>query len=174
MDKIRNYNVSFSGLKEGKHTFQFEIEKSFLELFDTEREFENPKMLADVILQKHNTFLEFEINVHGTVELLCDLTNEAFDHPIQNDIKVLVKFGEEYDDSDVDVITIPKQDHEFNIAQLVYEAIVLAIPMKKLSPNITEEDLSLLNTYSAELPVESNEEEPETDPRWDALKKLKK
>ena len=177
MDKIRNYNVSFSGLKEGRHTFQFEIEKTFLELFDTEREFENPNLLADVVLQKHSTFLEFEIKVHGTVELICDLTTEAFNEPIENEIKILVKFGEEYDDSDEDIITIPRQDHEFNISQLVYEAIVLAVPMKKISPNISDEDLSLLDQYSSDiLPTgDSNEEEePEIDPRWDALKKLKK
>jgi hypothetical protein len=58
-------------------------------------------------LEKHTTFLEFDITTSGTVGLVCDISNEEFSHPISNNIKVLVKFGEEYDDSNEEVITIP-------------------------------------------------------------------
>ncbi|MET3537398.1 YceD family protein [Chryseobacterium limigenitum] len=169
MDKLRNYDVSFSGLKTGKHQFKFEIDKTFFQLFDTEQEFTNPKITVDVFLEKHTTFLEFEIETYGNVELVCDITNEDFEHPIENDIKVLVKFGEEYDDSEEDVITIPTSDHAFNVAQLIYENVALSIPMKKVSPNVSDEDLEILEKFS---PKEV-EEEPESDPRWEALKKLK-
>lgn len=171
MDKLRNYDVSFSGLKTGKHQFKFEIDKTFFQLFDTEQEFTNPKIAIDVFLEKHTTFLEFEIETYGTVELVCDITNEDFEYPIENDIKVLVKFGEEYDDSEEDVITIPTSDHAFNVAQLIYENVALSIPMKKVSPNVSDEDLEILEKFS---PKEVEEEkEPESDPRWEALKKLK-
>ncbi len=104
------------------------------------------------------------------VNLVCDITNENFNHPIENDLNVLVKFGAEYDDSEEDVITIPMTDHAFNIAQLIYEVVMLAIPMKKISPNISEEDLEILEKFS---PKDETEEEPQSDPRWEALKKLK-
>lgn len=173
MDKLRNYDVSFSGLKNGRHEFKFEIDKTFFQLFDTEQEFTNPKIEVDILLEKHTTFLEFEIKVHGTVELICDITNEAFDYPIENQIRVLVKFGEEYDDSEEDVITIPAGDHAFNTAQLIYENVQLSIPMKKLSPNVSDEDLELLDQFSPKDIEETEEEEHESDPRWDALKKLR-
>ncbi len=173
MDKLRNYDVSFSGLKNGRHEFKFEIDKTFFQLFDTEQEFTNPKIEVDILLEKHTTFLEFEIKVHGTVELICDITNEAFDYPIENQIRVLVKFGEEYDDSEEDVITIPAGDHAFNAAQLIYEDVQLSIPMKKLSPNVSDEDLELLDQFSPKDIEETEEEEHESDPRWDALKKLR-
>ncbi|AZA52303.1 YceD family protein [Chryseobacterium sp. G0201] len=171
MDKLRNYDVSFSGLKTGKHQFKFEIDKTFFQLFDTEQEFTNPKITVDVFLEKHTTFLEFEIETSGTVDLVCDITNADFEHPIENDIKVLVKFGEEYDDSEEDVITISTSDHAFNVAQLIYENVALSIPMKKVSPNVSDEDLEILEKFS---PKEvEKEKEPESDPRWEALKKLK-
>lgn len=171
MDKLRNYDIEFIGLKQGKHEFQFEINKAFFELFDTEQEFTNPKITVNVLLDKHSTFLEFWIKTTGTVNLVCDITNENFEHPIENEIKVLVKFGEEYDDSNEEVITIPNTDHAFNIAQLIYEDVVLSIPMKKVSPNVSEEDLEILEKFS---PKEQEEETNEDiDPRWEALKKLK-
>jgi uncharacterized metal-binding protein YceD (DUF177 family) len=173
MNKLRNYDVSFSGLKNGKHVFKFEIDKTFFQLFDTEQEFTNPKITADVFLEKHTTFLEFEIKVHGTVVLVCDITNDEFDYPIENEIKILVNFGEEYDDSNEDVITIPASDHAFNVAQLIYENVQLSIPMKKISPNVSDEDLEILNRFSPKDIEESEEEEHDSDPRWDALRKLK-
>lgn len=177
MDKIRNYDIPFVGLKNGKHEFDFEITQAFFDLFDTEKEFVNAKINSKVVLEKHSTFLEFNINNIGTIGLTCDITNEYFDHSIQDNIKVLVKFGEEYDDSNDEVITIPHQDYAFNIAQLIYENIVLAVPMKKLSPNVSDEDLKLLEKYSPENQIieeENSEEEEEIDPRWEALKNLKK
>lgn len=173
MDKLRNYDVSFSGLKNGKHTFHFEIDQAFFQLFDTEQEFSDPKITAEVLLDKHTTFLEFFIKTKGDVELICDITSQPFRHPIENEIKVLVKFGEEYDDSDEEVIQIPMQDHAFNVAQLIYEDVVLSVPMKKISPDVSDEDLEILEKFSPKAEKITEEKESENDPRWDALKKLK-
>lgn len=173
MDKLRNYEVSFSGLKNGKHEFKFEIDKTFFQLFETEQEFTNPRIAVNVLLDKHTTFLEFEIKIHGLVELVCDITNEDFDYSIENEIKILVNFGEEYDDSNEDVITIPSGEHAFNVAHLIYENVMLSIPMKKISPNVSDEDLKVLDQFSPKEIEEAEEEEHESDPRWEALKKLK-
>lgn len=170
MDRLRNYDIVFSGLKNGKHQFQFEIDKEFFQLFETEQEFTEPKIVVDVFMEKHTTFLEFLVQTEGEINLICDISNDNFDYPIKNELEVLVKLGEEYDDSDVDVITISNKDHAFNIAQLIYENVILAVPMKKVSPNVSADDLEILNRFS---PGEEIEEEPESDPRWEALKKLK-
>lgn len=178
MERLRNYDIAFSGLKDGKHEFQFEINKEFFQLFDTEQEFTSPVIHAEVLMDKHSTFLEFNIHISGSVQLICDISNDDFSHPIENEIKVLVKFGTEYDDSDVDVITISDNAHAFNVAQLIYEDVMLSIPMKKVSPDLSEEDLQILEKFSPkdESFLESKgekEEETEVDPRWEALKRLK-
>ena len=178
MDKIKNYDISFAGLKTGKHEFKFKINQAFFNLFDTEKEFTDSDITANVLLEKHTTFLDLYIEIDGTVELTCDVSNELFDHPIHNDLKVLVKYGEEYDDSDPEVITIPHNEGVINVAQLIYEDVVLSIPMKKESPLLAEhpEYEELLEKFS---PKEIDEEEveqineEEIDPRWEALKKLK-
>ena len=174
MDKLRNYEVAFSGLKNGKHEFKFEVEQSFFDLFETEQEFTNAHITVDVQLEKHTTFLEFDITTSGTVGLVCDISNEDFSHPISNNIKVLVKFGEEYDDSNEEVITIPTGNSSFNISQIIYEAVVLSIPMKKISPNVNEEDEyhKILEKFSPKS-KEIEEKTEAVDPRWEVLKKLK-
>lgn len=177
MDKFKNYEVAFSGLKDGKHQFEFEIDQTFFELFETEEEFSNPRLKVDLLLDKHSTFLEFWIEIHGPITLVCDITGKPFDHSIHYEMKVLVKFGESFDDSNDEVITIPASDHSFNIAQLLYEGVMLSIPMKKISPDISDNDWELLNKYSVgsidDPSSEEEEEEKEVDPRWEALKNLK-
>ena len=170
MDKFRNYDVAFTGLKNGKHEFKFEVEQSFFDLFETEQEFTNAHINVDVALEKHTTFLDLEVTISGKVDLICDITAEEFSHPINNSIKILVKFGEEYDDSNEEIITIPHGDSAFNIAQIIYEAVMLSIPMKKISPNVNDEDIELIEKFSPKI---EEDEEHEIDPRWEALKKLK-
>lgn len=174
MDKFRNYDIAFSGLKDGKHSFKFEVGQAFFNLFGTEQEFTDPDISVDVLMSKHSTFLELVLDIEGTINLVCDITTTTFDYPVKNEIKVLVKFGDSYDDSDVDIITIPHHDHSFNVAQLIYEDIVLSVPMKKVSPELSDEDLALLEKFSpADIDEKEEDQAEETDPRWNALKNLK-
>lgn len=165
MDRIQNYDVAFSGLKEGKHQFKFEVDKEFFQLFDTDQEFTNPLVQVDVLLDKHSTFLEFEMRASGSIDLVCDVSNEIFPYSIEQLMKFLVKFGEEYDDSNEEVIIIPHHEYAFNIAQYVYEMVMLSVPMKKLSPSYQEDE--------NEMGDEQEEEIKEVDPRWEVLKRLK-
>lgn len=165
MDRIQNYDVAFSGLKEGKHQFKFEVDKEFFQLFDTDQEFTNPLVQVDVLLDKHSTFLEFEMRASGSIDLVCDVSNEIFPYSIEQLMKFLVKFGEEYDDSNEEVIIIPHHEYAFNIAQYVYEMVMLSVPMKKLSPFYQEDE--------NEMGDGQEEEIKEVDPRWEVLKRLK-
>ncbi len=45
--------------------------------------------------------------------------------------------------------------------------------MKKISPNVSDEDLKILDQFSPQEIEEEEEREHESDPRWDALRKLK-
>lgn len=173
MDSLKNYIITFSGLNLGKHEFTFHVTQAFFDLFEAEQEISNCKVSVHVLLEKHSTFLEFVISIDGDLELTCDISNDPYTEPIKNKIKVLVKFGEVYDDSSDEIITIPSNESEFNLSQLIYEGIILSVPMKKISPKVlnSEEYYNLLEKFS---PTNKEEEEvKDSDPRWDALKKLK-
>ncbi|MDY3529957.1 DUF177 domain-containing protein [Riemerella anatipestifer] len=177
MDKFRKYDIVFSGLKNGKHQFEFEIDKEFFNLFNADIDFSEPKVLSSVLLEKHTTFLEFCVKVSGEVCLICDVSGDDFPYEIEHELNVLVKFGESYDDSNEEVITIPSNDYHFNVAQLIYEAVILSVPMKKISPKVegNEEYEALLEKYSPKVlgELEEDKSKEDIDPRWQALSKLK-
>lgn len=178
MDKIRNYDVSFFGLKDGKHTFDFDISQEFFDLFTFEQDFEKPDVKVVLELNKKTTFLELFLKMKGNVELSCDITNKLYNEPIKGELSLIVKFGHEFDDSDDEVWIIPYGESKINISQLIYELVLLNIPTKHyydLESEEAREALELLDEYAPKANNDSEEDEESdksSDPRWDSLRKL--
>jgi len=179
MEKFRYYNVSFAGLSLGKHDFEFHVTQPFFDLFEFEQDFRNPDLKIQLVLDKKNNFLELDFELSGTVELDCDLTNEPYNQELNGKSEIIVKFGEEFDNSDDEIWVIPHGEHSINIAQMIYEMTLLAIPVKRIHPDVKSgkshsEMLDLLEQYSLEEETDDeNSDNEETDPRWEQLKKLK-
>ncbi|MGB5357314.1 MAG: DUF177 domain-containing protein, partial [Eudoraea sp.] len=157
-----------------KHKFEFELDKTFFDSFDY-FEFNEVALNLTVVLNRMSTVLEFEMEAIGTVNVNCDLTNEPFDQEIEANLELLVKFGEKFNDDDDEILIIPHGEHQVNIAQYVYEMIVLAVPLKRIHPGVldgtmTSEALKKLEELQPKESKEKNEDN--IDPRWDALKNL--
>lgn len=171
--KQKEFNIPFSGLKQGKHDFEFKIDNSFFESFEYD-EFNASAIDLDVDLNKTSTMLELEFNARGTVNVDCDITNEPFDQEIDAKMELVVKFGNEFNDDDDEILIIPHGSHEINIAQYVYEMLVLAVPQKRVHPGIEDGTLEseALDRLADLQPKETKENKDEIDPRWDKLKNL--
>lgn len=172
MKKLKEFLISFSGLKEGKHRFNLSAEDTFFDCFDYS-EIEHGSVQVNVLLDKHSTFLELEISVKGKIEVMCDRCTDRFFQDIESEgRKVIVKFGEEFLDEGDDLIILPPSENDLDLSGLIYESIVLSIPSRRVHPEglCNTETLEALENIRVE---ETTEEEETTDPRWDALKKLK-
>ena len=171
--KQKEFSIPFSGLKQGKHNFDYTINNQFFESFGYD-EFNGANIPLNVVLKKMSTMLEFEMSAQGTVNINCDLTAEPFEQPISAELKLVVKFGEEFNDEDDDILVIPHGEHQVNIAQYVYEMLVLAVPQKRIHPGVLDGTLEseALKKLEELQPKEDKETIKENDPRWDELKKL--
>lgn len=173
--KTKEFAIPFSGLKLGRHHFDFQIDSSFFDAFEY-NEFNSANVKVNVVLDKMSTVMEFEMQAKGTVNVACDLTNEPYDQPVEGALKLVVKFGEDYNDEDDEILVLPHGEHQVNIAQYVYEMIVLAVPTKRIHPGVKDGTLNsdVLEKLEELQPKAEKEEQTNTDPRWDALKSLKK
>jgi uncharacterized metal-binding protein YceD (DUF177 family) len=178
MKKTNDFLIPFIGLKLGKHQFEYQINKTFFDNFDYD-EFESSAIKVNVVLEKKNTMLELNFKHTGTVHVPCDLTNEMFDLPIKGKCRVVVQFGEEFNDDNDELLILPHGEHQIDIAQIIYEMIALSIPLKRVHPGIKDgtlisDSLDKLNELRVEeVKKEKNTEEEENiDPRWDKLKQL--
>jgi uncharacterized metal-binding protein YceD (DUF177 family) len=178
MKKLNEFLIPFIGLKLGKHQFEYQIIKAFFESFDYD-EFERADIKVSVVFDKKNTMLELNFKHKGTIHVPCDLTNEMFDFPIKGKLKVIVQFGEEYNDDNDELLILPHGEHEINISQIIYEMIALSIPFRKVHPGVKDgtldsEALRKLNELRVEevKEEENKNTEDNIDPRWDKLKQL--
>jgi uncharacterized metal-binding protein YceD (DUF177 family) len=171
--KKKEFFIPFVGLKLGKHKFEYHINNAFFESFDY-GEFNGAEVRAEAILNKTNTMMELDIESKGTVNVNCDLTNEPFDQEIASSLHLVIKFGEDFNDEDDEILILPHGEHQFNIAQYLYEMLVLAVPQKRTHPGVLDGTLKseVLQRLQELQPSETSKEDESTDPRWDGLKKL--
>lgn len=174
MRKIAAYTIPFVGLKLGKHSFEYDIDNEFFEHFEYD-EFNSVNVKVDLILEKKPTMMELSFKASGSVNLNCDVTNEPFDQPIDSSLFLVVKFGEEFNDDNEELLILPHGDYEVKIQQYIYELIVLAVPAKRIHPGIEDgtlesDVLEKLDEFSLEQKEKKNEDD--IDPRWDKLKNL--
>ncbi len=174
MKNLKEFNIQFVGLKEGTHLFDYHIDNKFFEVFGYD-EFNNSDVEVKVRFDKKTTLLELDFSAKGTVNIPCDLTGELFDLEIEGSFPLIVKFGQEYNDDNDEVLIIPHEQYEINVAQYIYELIVLSVPSKRIHPKVldgTMQNETLERLKELEYKEEHIVEEDSTDPRWDKLKDL--
>jgi len=172
---ISTFKISFSGLKEGAHKFDFEILHEFFDFFNY-AEFSSSKLTVCLKLEKKTTLLEFNISIAGTLGLYCDVTNEPFELFINPEHDFVVKYGDSFDDVSENIVILPYGSHEIDLSKRIFETIVLSVPQKRIHPGVVDGSLkSEVFKFLENLhPLKKNIDNKKTDPRWDELKKLKK
>ncbi|HTD41000.1 MAG TPA: DUF177 domain-containing protein [Mucilaginibacter sp.] len=173
MKSLKTYSIPFTGLKLGKHFFDYVITNEF---FD-EREYSLVKkadLKCEVELEKQETMLILSFHIHGTIGMACDKCLAEYPQPVDIHEQQIAKFSEEEIDEDEEIINLTKNDHEINIAGLIYEYVNVAAPFIAVCsdegnmPYCDKEMIERLNQLSG-----TSGQDDKTDPRWDVLKKIK-
>jgi uncharacterized metal-binding protein YceD (DUF177 family) len=143
-----------------------------------------------VVLNVKKSPRAFELNfqIEGVVSVPCDRCLEDVELPIHTSDHLVVKFGREHGSEGDNIIIVPESEGDINVAWLIYEFIALAIPMKhvhapgKCSKAVIGKLNKHLRTSSDDdgsedmddMPDEviTDDEDTETDPRWNELKKI--
>lgn len=169
--KVTNeFLIPFLGLKLGKHQFEYQISRAFFDHFEYD-EFDSSDIKVNLVLDKQSTMLELNFKHSGTINVPCDVTNELFDMPVKGKLRLIVRFGEKFNDENEELLILPFGEHQIDVSQYIYEMIVLSIPLKRVSPDAKNlKALEKLNNI--EVKDEQEVKEEEIDPRWAALKKL--
>ena len=173
MSRANQFFLKFIGLKDGSHKFEYDLDNSFFVSHDY-LDFNSCDIKVKIELVKKTTVLELHIIGCGLANINCTLSNEPFDFEVNSKMKLLVKFGDKYDDSNDELIILPHGSHTVELDQFLYEMIVLSMPIRNVHPGIDDGSLKsdILNRLK-EFDI-NKEKSSNFDPRWDKLKKLKK
>ena len=139
MDRLSKYNLAFKGLSLGVHRFEYRVDDAFFASFDGS---EVTKGHADVSVAvlKQPGMLTLDFHIEGSVMVTCDRCLEEFPMPVDYDGTLLVKFSEAVgepgaaSDSDGEVMWLHPSETEVNLAQYIYESILLSLPYQRVLP----------------------------------------
>lgn len=174
--KVGNqYIIPFKGLREGEHNFDFRIGKEFFEE-NSALNIENGEINSKVTLNRKANFLVLDVVMNGEIFLQCDRCLENFNFRVDFSDQLYVKFKEEAEDPDANVIFLHPGEDLLDLNQYFFDCIGLSIPIQKVHPDdefgvptCDSEMISLLNAHSSEGDQENSED---IDPRWSKLKDL--
>ncbi len=170
------YAIDIYRLKAGTYEFEFPIDADFFTLF-TDSLIDKATGDVKLVLDKQESLIRALLTFDVDIPLVCDRSLRPFTHKMNEKHEVLFKFGEEEMEMDDDVYVITTNTQRIHFEQFLYEWILLAVPMKKVHPDLLEEDNDddedgiIYQSESAEDKEESKEDS--VDPRWEQLKKLK-
>lgn len=163
--------IPFSGLKDGKHQFEFTIDAEFFEQFEQSL-VKDARIEILVDFEKKINLLELDIHFKGEIETVCDRCSDPLELKVDETDYLIVKFGEE-ESIDEHILFISEGAYELDIRDQIYQLVNLALPAKiehEKEEDCDQEVIKKLKEYSR---AAEKENETEVDPRWDALNKLK-
>jgi len=146
------------------------------------------RLTVNLTVKRIQKMFEFNFHIEGTIVIPCDRCLDDMDFAVITDNRLIVKLGKEYAEESDEIIVIPEEEGEINLAWFIYEFIVLTIPikhihapgkcnkamtskLKKHSPKGSNDDDDDFAGADENIII-TDEEDSSTDPRWDALKGL--
>ena len=169
MENLSLFSLPIQGLKSGTHKYAYVIERDFFLNF-ADSPINDGKFDVELNLERRPDMFLLHFDINGYIETVCDRCVTDIKLPVQGAENLVVKFGEIEKGSieDDEVIFIPHNTPDFNVATLIYEIIVMSLP--------------LTNTYNCENDVprpcdmetlkrlEDAAKESEEGSIWDSIK----
>lgn len=182
MKVLKSFTINFASLADGEHVFDYQIDDKFLNHFEAALVKEGQINIGLSMLKYLNS-LELNFQLTGTVVTPCDICAEEFNLPIEGSEQIIVKLVHEIpkQDDEFNVVYLKEGSNSINIADMIYELIMLSLPIRKVHP-LDEQGKSTCNptvlAYLQGHHANPNDEEDDQDDEsrssvWDALKNLK-
>jgi uncharacterized metal-binding protein YceD (DUF177 family) len=139
---LRTFEIDIIALKLGSHSFTFKLDNEFFAYVKEHLNgfIEKGDCNAQVILEKNEQLIRATFIIDGTVELVCDRSLDEFDYEVDVEETILYKYGEEERELTEEIVLITRRTPSINVGELLYEFLMLDIPMKKLHPRFWDEE----------------------------------
>lgn len=182
MKVLKSFTINFASLADGEHVFDYQIDDKFLNHFEAALVKEG-QINVHLTLLKYLNSLELNFELAGTVLTPCDVCAEEFHLPIEGREQIIVKLVHEIpqQDDEYNVVYLKEGSSSINVAEMIYELIMLSLPIRKVHPldengNSTCDPAVLAYLQEHSVDPNDNKDNQDDEPSsgiWDALKNLK-
>ncbi len=133
MGKFSAFKLPLKSLGTGTHEFEYHLDKQFFTNMENS-DIHGADLCAKLTVVYNGEYYTLDFTIEGNVVLICDRCLDDLNFPISATYHLVVKYGEDYNDEKDDVLEIPQGDSYLNVAYMIYDTVVLAIPIKHVHP----------------------------------------
>ncbi|MBO4719253.1 MAG: DUF177 domain-containing protein [Prevotella sp.] len=171
MCSLEQFKIDLKRLTDEVTTLEYDLDNRFFAVLDGS-ELRQGTLHVSVSIRKATGFFELQFHFEGTVTVTCDRCLDDMDQPISTDNSLVVKLGTANSEED-DVIIVPEDEGILDMSWLIYEFIMLAIPLKHVhAPGKCNPAMSkVLEELSTDRSSDEESNQP-VDPRWSKLVEL--
>lgn len=169
--------IQFNGLKSRIYNYDFKLDNSFFSTYKNEKILD-ADIVFDVKLEKKERMMLFHFNFSGTLTTTCDRCLGEMTLPTEGEQTLCVKFGDDKESDDENVVILPESEYRIDLAQWMYEFVAVQIPIRCVHPDDADGNPTCDPEMMCFITDEDSDKEKQTDednidPRWEALKNLK-
>jgi uncharacterized protein len=174
MSILDHYSLPYLGLKEGWHEYKFDVDDVFFAQFEASP-IAKGNLVVSLTLDKRPSFSILDFDIIGTVNVECDRCTADINMPLTGEYQWHVKIGEE-NKTDDEIMYITVDQATLNLAETIYEMIVLSLPMIYRydceKESVRPCNIDILNKIET-TDIPSDDSSPESSsPFWEALKNI--
>ncbi|MDE6006619.1 MAG: YceD family protein [Muribaculaceae bacterium] len=129
-ERKEEYVIDLLPIAEGKeYDYSYRIGKEFFTARENTEVLDSDVEVGLRVTRVRDTY-KFEFSFDGELAWPCDRCLDPVKIEIGEDYEVLVRHGEEYDDSQEGLIVIPESWTRFDVSGIIYDTLLLAIPLR--------------------------------------------
>ena len=133
MGKYSAYKVQLASLPQGNFRQEFICDTQFFKNMENE-DVVNADVKVHLDLENRNGLYSLMFTLKGVVQVPCDRCLDPIDIDVDTTYNIKVEYGDSYNDASDDLLIIPASNPYLNVAYMLYDTILLTIPMRHVHP----------------------------------------
>ncbi|MFI3318096.1 MAG: DUF177 domain-containing protein [Rikenellaceae bacterium] len=130
MAAVNSYKIEYKALGIGEYAYSFTIDDALFASYEG-CEISHGEGSASVSLKRSETMLELEVAISARVTTPCDRCLDDCQIAIEFQAPLVVKFSDETDLYDGEVMWIPTGQSHVDLAHYIYESIIISLPYQR-------------------------------------------
>ena len=131
------YTIAYKGLGAGTHRFDFQAGNDFWAAHP-EGGIKGGEVEVEAVLEKGHAgaggTMALEVEMRGSVTVPCDRCLEDCELPVDFRGRLAVKFSDEEQPFEGDIMWVNPADATLDLEQYIYESVVLSLPLRRVHP----------------------------------------
>lgn len=162
------FSLPFSGIKNGKHTYHFEVGSDFFRFMNSESVLDG-KWHVTLDLDRRFNICDLVFHIEGDFPTTCDRCTADIMLPVTSQYDMVLKVTLEDMEDTEEILYIKNTEHTLYLDQIIYELITLSLPWIRVYDCESESPLPCNMDVLNKLSENQKNHSPHL---WDELKNL--